>query len=467
MKLLVSALALLLSSPFLAAQTKPPGLMSGLGQHHHLISTSNPEAQRFFDQGLTLVFGFNHEEAVRAFQRAAELDPQSAMPHWGVALALGPCINLDVDPPHEKAAYEAVQEARSLAQNATESERAYIDALVKRYSVEHKTHSKQLDVDYAHAMRELSQRYPEDLDAATLYAESLMDLRPWKQWSLDGLPAEDTEEIVAVLESVLRRDPYHIGANHYYIHVTEASPHPERALASAWRLETLAPGAGHLVHMPAHTYMRTGDYLAAARSNALAAETDRVYLRESGTTGSVYDMMYYAHNLHFLLAAESMAGEFAVAKQAADELATHVRPMIHDMPMAETYLPTPIFVLVRFHRWDENLENACAGSAARDDHSVLAFRTWIGSSSERPDRDRRNGAQNSASGPHRHARRHGVQLLFQQGARLSRSGRKHPGCPHRCCSWRSTSRNRILAGSCPHSGWSQLRGAARMVLSRA
>src|SRR4029077_5534691 len=264
-------------------QSKPPALMSGLGQHHHLISTKSSEAQRFFDQGLTLIFAFNHEEAARAFRRAAELDPQSAMPPWGIALALGPCINLDVAPPHEKAAYEAVQKALSLAPGATESERAYIETLARRYSVDPKVDLKKLDVDYAHAMRELSKRYPDDLDAATLYAESLMDLRPWKLWGLDGHPAEDTDEIVAVLESLLRRDPYHIGANHYYIHAMEASTHPERALASAKRLETLAPAAGHLVHMPAHIHMRVGEYPAAARSNALAAEIDRVYLRESGT----------------------------------------------------------------------------------------------------------------------------------------------------------------------------------------
>jgi tetratricopeptide (TPR) repeat protein len=330
--------------------------MSGLGQHHHPISTKNPEAQRFFDQGLTLVFGFNHEEAVRAFQRAAELDPQAAMPQWGIALALGPCINLDVDPPHEKAAYQAVQKAMSLAQGASEIERAYIQALATRYAAAPTAHSKQLDVDYAHAMRELSERYPDDLDAATLYAESLMDLRPWKQWSLDGQPAEDTDTIVAVLEAVLRRDPNHIGANHYYIHAVESSPHPEWALPSARRLETLAPAAGHLVHMPAHIYMRTGDYSAAARSNAAGAEADRVYFRESGTAGGMYDMMYYAHNLHFLAASHSMEGNFAQAKRAADELVAHAAPMVRDMPMAETYLPTAMFVLVRFHRWEEILE---------------------------------------------------------------------------------------------------------------
>ncbi len=357
MKLLVPVFVLLVGLCSLAEQSKPPALMPGMGQHHHAISTKSPQAQRFFDQGLTLVFAFNHEEAARAFRRAAELDPQSAMPYWGIALALGPCINLDVDPPREKAAYEAVQKAMSLAAGVTESERGYIEALARRYSVDPKIDLKKLDVDYAHAMRELSKRYPDDLDAATLYAESLMDLHPWKLWSLDGRPAEGTEEIVAVLESVLRRDPYHIGANHYYVHAVEASTHPERALASARRLETLAPAAGHLVHMPAHIYMRVGDYPAAARSNALAAEIDRVYLRDSGTMGSMYDILYYAHNLHFLAAAHCMAGRFTDAKRAADELVAHIGPMaIRDMSMAEPYIPTPIFVLLRFHRWDEVLK---------------------------------------------------------------------------------------------------------------
>ncbi len=355
MKPLALVSVLLAAVISLFAQSKPPALMPGMGQHHHPISMKSSEAQRFFDQGLTLVFAFNHEEAARSFRRAAELDPQSAMPYWGVALAVGPCINLDVDLPHEKAAYEAVQKAMSLSPGVTESERAYIQALAKRYSADPGVNLRNLDVDYAHAMRELSRRYPDDLDAGTLYAESLMDLHPWKLWSLDGRPAEGTEEIVAVLESVLRRDPNHLGANHYYIHAVEASPHPEWALASARRLETLVPAAGHLVHMPAHTYMRVGDYPASARSNAMAAEIDRVYLLDSGTTGSMYDMMYYAHNLHFLAAANSMAGNFTDAKRAADELAVHVSVMVANMPMSEVYVPTPIFVLLRFHRWDEIL----------------------------------------------------------------------------------------------------------------
>jgi len=356
MKLLTPISVLLLCVGSLFSQSKPPVLMPGLGQPHHTISTRNPEAQRFFDQGLTLVFGFNHEEAARSFRRALELDPQSAMAFWGVALALGPCINLDVDPTHEKAAYEAVQKALSLMPGATEQERAYIQALSKRYSSDPKVDLRKLDAQYTNAMRELHNHYPDDLDAATLYAESLMDLHPWKQWTLDGRPTEGTEEIIAVLESVLRRAPNHLGANHYYIHATESSPHPQWALASAKRLETLAPGAGHLVHMPAHTYLRVGDYAAAARSNALAADADRAYFRESNTWGSMYDMMYYCHNLHFLAASYSMAGDFAHAKQAAEEVAAHAAPMLHDMPMAETYVPYPIFMLVRFHRWDDVLK---------------------------------------------------------------------------------------------------------------
>lgn len=349
-------LAVVLAVPFaLFGQSKAPALLPGMGHLHHPISTKVPEAQKYFNQGLTLVYGFNHEEAERSFRRAAELDPQSAMAYWGIALALGPCINLDVDAAHEKAAFEAIQKAKSLTGRATESERAYIEALSTRYSGDANPDLRKLDAAYARAMKELTKRYPDDLDAATLYAESLMDLHPWKLWGLDGKPIEGTEEIVAVLESVLRRDPEHIGANHYYIHTVEASPHPEWALASAKRLESLAPGAGHLVHMPTHIYMRTGDYLAAAKSTARAAEVDKAYLQESGTAGSMYDMMYYAHNLHFLAAAESMAGRFAEAKRAADELAAHTEPMVHHMPMAEMYVPTPAFILVRFHHWEEIL----------------------------------------------------------------------------------------------------------------
>src|SRR5436190_14742379 len=264
-----------------SAKANRTTLFPGLGRHHHPIATSSAEAQKFFDEGLTLIYAFNHDEAIRSFERAAALDPSAAMPYWGIALALGPNINLDVDPAGEKKAYEAAQKALSMLERAPENERAYIDALGKRYSIDPKADLKKLAVEYKDAMGELARRYPDDLDAATLYAESMMDLRPWQLWSADGKPAEGTEEIVAVLESVLKRDPQHTGANHFYIHAVEASPHPGQALASADRLAQLAPAAGHLVHMPAHIYIQTGDYEAAAKANEQAAEVDRNYIRKT------------------------------------------------------------------------------------------------------------------------------------------------------------------------------------------
>lgn len=326
--------------------------MPGMGQHHHPVTTTNVEAQKFFDQGLSFVFAFNHDEAIRSFQRAAELDPQLAMAHWGIALALGPNINMDVDPQREKAAYESAQKALSLAARAAENERAYIDALVKRYSIAPDADLKKLAVDYKNAMGDVVKRYPDDLDAATLFAESAMNLRPWKFWSADGKPAEGTEEIVATLESVLRRDPNHFGAIHYYIHAVEASTHPERALAYASRLPSLIPAAGHLVHMPAHIYARTGDHAAAALSNKDAARADEAYMKAQGG-GGLYPAMYYSHNLHFLAIAESMSGRFGEAAAATKQLEAHVSPHLKAMPMLEGFMTVRPLLLVRFNRWDE------------------------------------------------------------------------------------------------------------------
>ena len=330
---------------------KPAELVSGMGTHHHAVSTTNPEAQKFFDQGFAFVYAFNHDEAIRSFKRAAEIDPDLAMAYWGIALALGPNINLDVEPDREKAAYEAVQKALSLAAKGPENERAYIEALRKRYSIDPKADLKQLAVDYKNAMGELVKHYPDDLDAATLYAESAMDLRPWKFWTLDGKPAEGTEELVATLESVLRRDPNHAGAIHYYIHAVEASLHPERALVYAPKLPMLMPAAGHLVHMPAHIYERVGDYDAAARSNADAAAADEAYFKTTDTNG-VYPM-YYAHNLDFLAVAYSMQGNYRAAIDASDKLVAFAQPMVQQMPMLEPILSKSLLMMVRFNKWDE------------------------------------------------------------------------------------------------------------------
>src|SRR6185503_586767 len=256
---------------------------------------------------------------------------------------------LDIDAEREKLAYDAIQKALSLSAKASEPERAYIEALRKRYSDDPKADLKKLAVDYKNAMGELARRYPDDLDAATLYAESAMDLRPWQFWSADGKPAEGTEEIVATLESVLKRDPDHIGANHYYIHAVEASRHPEWALPSAQRLKVLTPAAGHLVHMPAHIDIRTGNYEAAARANAYAAEADREYIKSNGEQG-VYPLMYYSHNLHFLAVANSMQGRSADAKKAADQLVAHLNLYVNELPeamlpMLDAFMPVPTLML--------------------------------------------------------------------------------------------------------------------------
>jgi tetratricopeptide (TPR) repeat protein len=356
---LVFALGVCLTvAPVAQARTKRssgPRLMQGLGEVHHAVSTKNQQAQKFFDQGLALVYGFNHDEARRCFEHAADLDPKLAMAWWGVALTLGPNYNLPVDPEREKAGYDAIQHALALQESASEPERAYINAVAFRYSNDPKADLHQLDVAYRDAMAKLVARYPDDLDAATLYAESAMNLNPWKLWFHDGRPNEGTEEILAVLESVLKRDPNHLGANHYYIHAVEASPHPERALPSAARLEKLAPAAGHLVHMPAHIYARVGDHSAAAHCNEVAANADRKFLALTQQQG-VYPLMYYSHNLHFLAYAACMHGDFNEAKNAAAQLVANVKPQVKAMPMLEGFLPTPMVVLLSFERWDDILK---------------------------------------------------------------------------------------------------------------
>lgn len=337
-----------------SGEAKPATLMPGLGDVHHPVSTQNREAQNFFNQGLAYLYAFNHEEAVRSFRRAAELDPQLAMAYWGAALGLGSNYNLQADATQLKEAYAALQKAKALASKASEHERAYIEALAKRYVNDPQADAGKLAVDYKNAMRELVKNYPDDLDAATLYAESCMNLRPWKLWSADGKPAEGTLEIIATLEGVLRRNPRHTGANHYYIHAIEASPNPERGLPSALRLEGLAPAAGHLVHMPSHIYIRTGDYEDAARSNAEAIVADRAYIEKSGSQG-VYPMMYYNHNIHFLAAAHAMNGRYADAIKTARELEANIKPHLKAMPMLEMFAPYTTVTLVRFHKWQEIL----------------------------------------------------------------------------------------------------------------
>ena len=335
-------------------QSQPATLMSGLGDLHHPVSTSNPEAQKFFDQGLRLIFAFNHDEAARSFGRAAELDPKLAIAYWGVAEAVGPNYNDPASEDRFKQAHEAIQKAVDLSANASPSEQAYIQAMAKRFPADPKSDLKRAAEDYRDAMREVATKYPDDLDAATLFAESGMNLHPWGLWNLDGSPREGTEEVVSTLESVIKRDPNHMGAVHYYIHAVEASASPQRALAGATRLAAMAPAAGHLVHMPAHIYIRTGDYEAAIQTNEKAAAADRAYIQSSGAQG-IYPAMYYSHNLHFIASAASMNGNYAEAKKAADMLAAHVGPHVKDMPPLEAFMTVPLAVNLSFQKWNEIL----------------------------------------------------------------------------------------------------------------
>ena len=358
MKKLALAVVFLAAVPAIsqdATTPKPVFLMQGLSSLHHPVSTKVPEAQQFFDQGLRLVYAFNHDEAARAFHRAAELDPQLAMAWWGVALAVGPNYNQPVDPEHEKIAVDAVDKAESLAAAAPQIEKDYIHAIARRFSRDGSPNYQQLNIDYANAMRALSQKYPDDLDAATLFADSVMNLHPWKLWRADGTPADGTNEVVSTLEGVLRRDPDHIGAMHLYIHAVEASPHPERALPYADRIAALAPAAGHLVHMPAHIYERTGNYNGARQHNADAAKADEEYAAATNLPG-MYMMMYFSHNLHFGAIAATMQGHCAAAKASADRLAANLEPAVKEMPMVEPFLGVPLAVAVRCGRWDDLLQ---------------------------------------------------------------------------------------------------------------
>lgn len=329
-------------------------LFDNLGTLHHAITTSSEEAQRYFDQGLRLVYAFNHEEATRAFEEAARLDPAAAMAYWGIALALGPNINQPMSKQVERRVWEALQKARARRNQVSASERAYIDALTKRYSAKRGGRAV-LDKAYADAMRNLWREFPDDPNAGTLFADALMNVHPWDLWTSDGKPKPGTEEIIATLETVLERHPDHPGACHFYIHAVEASPSPERALPCAERLPGLMPGAGHLVHMPAHVYIRLGKYHEAAERNAQAARVDEEYLAHRTLTG-IYPSGYYTHNVHFLWASLTMEGRQAEALKTARALiATLQEEDARKNLWKQQYLPMPIYSMIRFGQWDDLL----------------------------------------------------------------------------------------------------------------
>ena len=339
----------------MVAADAPVPLFDTLGTHRHPISTHSDEAQRYFDQGLIFAYGFNHAEAVRSFEEAARLDPNCAICYWGVALALGPNINAPMFDEAVPQAYKALQKAQELASNASESEQAYIDALAARYVAEPVADRSSLDRAYADAMRKLSQRYPEDLDAAVLFAESLMDLIPWDYWTESDQPKPETAEFIERLEAVMERDPYHPGANHLYVHAIEASSTPERAEGAADRLTEMAIGIGHMLHMPAHLYVRVGRWHDASVANELAIAADESYIATYQAQG-LYPAMYYPHNIHFLWFASGMEGRSDVSIDAARKLVAAVpREMAEQIPDLQSFLPVPILALVRFGKWDDIL----------------------------------------------------------------------------------------------------------------
>lgn len=342
-------------APRNAASAEAAPLFEGLGRLNHRVTTHVPLAQRYFDQGLRLIYGFNHDEATRSFRAAEAADPNCAMAPWGIALALGPNYNLEVDAERQQAAYEAIQRAKMLAAGVSAHERAYIDALAERFSADPQADRKTLDQNYAKAMRKVAARFRNDDDAAVLFAAAAMELRPWELWTHEGAPQPGTEEIVATLERVLAVNPNHPGANHLYIHAVEASAHPERAIPAADRLAALMPKAGHLVHMPSHIYYRIGRYRDAAESNVKAVAVDQAYIQQFKPQG-VYPAMYFPHNVHFLWSALSMEGQSAAALKAASRFGELVpEAMILEMPMIEGFAPTEMFALVRFGKWDDVL----------------------------------------------------------------------------------------------------------------
>lgn len=360
---LIFPLHLLLIVLVAGCEKQPAGqapLFNDLGSLHFPVTTNSKLAQKYFNQGIILAYGFNHEEAFRSFKEVARLDSNCAMAYWGMAYVLGPNINLPMDNSVVSTAYEAVQKAISLLDNETEREKDFIMALSERYTNDEFNDRTHLDQAYCDAMRKLSEKYPDDLDAASMFAESIMNLHPWNYWLKDGTAQTWTTEILSTLEAVLKIKPDHHGANHFYIHAVEASKDPERGLPSADRLRFLAPGAGHLVHMPAHIYIRTGKYHEGTLANIRAVKSDEEYLNQCNQQG-FYPLAYYPHNYHFLFATATLEGDSKTAIEAALKTAQKPPDSLLDLCGFQTlqhFMVIPLYAFVTFGKWDEILNYA-------------------------------------------------------------------------------------------------------------
>ena len=331
-------------------------LYEGFGNYKRPVTTSSPEAQAWFDQGIQLLYGFNHDEAIRSFQKAADIDPDCPMAWWGVAYANGLHINNPVmGEAKSRAAYAAAQEAMKRIDKASPVEQALIRAVAKRYAAEPPQDRRPLDEAYAAAMEEAWKAFPNDPDVGSLFAESLMNLQPWDYWTHDGQPKGRINDIVAAIEKSLEIRPDHPGANHFYIHAVEASNDPDRATVAAERLGALVPGSGHLVHMPSHIFIRTGRYADAAQANVKAAATDEAYFAIAPKPE--FYSLYYLHNLHFLAYASMMAGHYQDSLEAAHRLETQApEDFVREyVTVADGVMPAKLHVLVRFGKWNEIL----------------------------------------------------------------------------------------------------------------
>ena len=341
-----------IQTPSVPGQIAPR--LQNLRDHQFPVTTKSERAQLFMNQGMMLTYGFNHAEATRSYKEAARLDPDCSMAYWGMALVLGPNINMGMPPEDEPKAFELVQKAVSLKDKVSQKEQDYIDALATRYSGEENPDRPALDRAYAQAMRELSAKYPDDLDAAALFAESVMDLRPWNYWTRDFQPYPETVEIMGVIESVLARNPRHPGAIHYYIHTVEYA-RPELAEKYAETLLELAPGAGHLVHMPSHIFRRVGRYKDASISNTQAIAADEDYIVQCRAQG-IYPLAYHPHNVHFLWDSATMEGKSRQAIDAAEKSFSHVPEGVwREAPLLHQFVVAPLFAYTRFGKWDSIL----------------------------------------------------------------------------------------------------------------
>ena len=344
------------------AQRAGAPLFEGMGSYHMPITTADPDAQRYFDQGMVLAFGFNHAESIRSFRAAQTLDPSCAMCFWGEALATGPNINVTSNgkaimaPAERASARAAIDQALALMDGVTAKEQDWIRALDQRYDGQADTPRDPLDRAWANALADMASRYPDDTTVASVYAEALMNTMPWDYWGPDGEAKPDTQAVIASLEAVMDADPDHPLALHLYIHALEASSNAAKAEPAADRLADLVPGSGHLVHMPSHIYFRVGRYQDSALANIRAAEVDAAYIAQCNAQG-FYPALYYPHNIHFLWASATMQGQSALSLDSARRVVANVRvEQVEQFPTIQFFRTVPMLSLVRFARWEEILE---------------------------------------------------------------------------------------------------------------